>query len=70
MENCRFCQKSKLIDRTLMKCGWSQYSAMVAAETTAAAMKARAAMPAISLVAGSSFLRSDQTMAAANSGPR
>jgi hypothetical protein len=24
MANCRFCQKSKLIDRTLMKCGWVQ----------------------------------------------
>ena len=24
MTNCRFCQKSKVIDRTLMKCGWLQ----------------------------------------------
>ena len=24
MTNCRFCQKSKVIDRTLTKCGWLQ----------------------------------------------
>src|SRR5216683_1678714 len=66
MANCRFCQKSKLMERTFTKCGWLQYSAMVAAETTDAARKAKAAMAAGNLAIPSVDVRIDQTIAAAS----